>query len=149
MQTTVVTRVRIGAKPEAVFEYLSNLKYHYLWNPQIYKISPLRRLKLGSVYNTESIVLGMTIQARNEVTSLTPQKELAIENNIGMVRYSAKFRLNPDKNSTKVTCSITVSASSKAAIFSLPILNRLARHELQTDMSSSKNCRRKPSTIGS
>lgn len=134
----VITRVTIGAAPAAVFHYLINLKRHYLWNPQIQTISTDGMLKLGSVYQTTSQVLGVRIASHNIVTKFSPPKELAIENNTGTVHYQAHFKLRRKGDGTEVVLATTVSADSAAFAFTVPILKRLAHRELQTDMQALK-----------
>jgi hypothetical protein len=133
-----VTRVSIAAQPAAIFEYLTDLKRHYLWNPQLQNISSTEALRLGSVYQTSSMVLGVKIASTNTVTRFSPLRELEIENNTGTVHYRAHFRLQPDGERTSIICSTTVSSKSGAFAFTAPILRRLARRELQTDMQALK-----------
>lgn len=54
------------------------------------------------------------------------------------MHYVANFRLQGRGDSTLVTCSTTVTAASAAFAFTAPILKRLARRELQTDMQALK-----------
>ena len=128
----------IAAPPAAVFKYLTNLAYHYLWNPQIQYISDDGALHLGSTYQTTSLVLGVKLNSTNLVTKFIPSKEVEIENNTGTVHYCANFRLRPRHKQTIVTCHTIVSADSAAFAFAGPIMRRLARRELQTDMQALK-----------
>jgi hypothetical protein len=43
MHATVATVIVINAAPSKVLKYLAKLKHHYLWNPQIRKMSSTRR----------------------------------------------------------------------------------------------------------
>lgn len=138
MQVKVATKITINAPPEQVFEYLSNLKYHYLWNPQMHSISSTKRLKLGSTYQTESLVLGTKIQAHNQVTKFAPPRQLLIENSLGAVTYQALFRLRSLRGQTEVNLQTTVTTDSKAFVFTLPILKKLALRELRTDLQALK-----------
>lgn len=138
MNTTIVTRISIAASPAEVFEYLTNLEYHYLWNPQVHSISTKEQLKLGSEFETTSLVLGVKIKAKNVVTKFIPPKEIEMENNIGAVSYHASFRLAPKGKMTMVVLTTTVSTDSHAFAFTVPILKKLARRELQTDMQALK-----------
>jgi hypothetical protein len=138
MKTSVVTQISIKAKPAEVFEYLTNLKYHYLWNPQVQSLSSAESLKLGSEYESVSLVLGVKIRAKNVVSKFTSSKELELENKTGLVKYRASFRLQRAGSSTLLICSTTVSADSEAFAFAKPVLRMLARRELQTDLQALK-----------
>jgi|SRR5580700_2867341 hypothetical protein len=138
MQTTVVTRINIAASQTAVFRYLAHLKYHYLWNPQIQRISTQEPLKLGSTYESMSLVMGVKIKAKNTVTKFEPPRLLELENRIGAVQYQAHFRLHGQLNKTTLVCSITLSTDSNAFVFTKSLLKKLAQRELQTDMQALK-----------
>lgn len=138
MQAVVATNITITASLAAVFRYLTDLKYHYLWNPQVRNISATGQLKLGSRYKTESVVLGITIKATNVVTDFKPLKELVIENSLGPVQYSARFRLSPQSNQTRVQLQVTLSTDAVTYIFTGPVLKQLALRELRTDLQALK-----------
>ncbi|HSW80567.1 MAG TPA: SRPBCC family protein [Candidatus Saccharimonadales bacterium] len=138
MKTTVVSRIQIAADQEVVFEYLSHLKYHTLWNPHIRKISSKRKLKLGSKYKTESFILGIHLPASNTVTILEEPSELEVENIVGVLNWRVNFKLKKNGGTVLVICSSVVSTNSKGFIFTAPILKQLARRELQTDLQSLK-----------
>jgi hypothetical protein len=139
MQTAVITQATIHAKQAEVFKYLSDLKYHQLWNPQLLSISSSgKQLELGSEYKTQSQVLGVKIRARNVVTKFENLKELEISNNTGLVQYRANFKLRAKKNGTVLVCTTTVSTDSEAFAFAKPVLKLLARRELQSDMQALK-----------
>lgn len=61
-----------------------------------------------------------------------------MENKTGLVRYRAHFQLKSKDDYTLVTCATTVSTDARAFAFAAPILTRLARRELQTDMQALK-----------
>lgn len=138
MKATFITRVRIAANQELVYEYLINLKYHQLWNPQTRKISSKSKLQLGSKFSTTIIVLGIKIHAKNVVTKMTEPVEIEIKNVTGTVHYVANIKLRKWLGKTLVTSTTTVSTDSKAFVFTVPIMKRLARRELQTDMQALK-----------
>jgi carbon monoxide dehydrogenase subunit G len=138
MQTQVVTQINIDAKPAAVFEYLTNLKLHHLWNPQVQSISSQGRLALGSEYETRSIVLGVRLKSKNVVTACVKPKELEITNDTGIVKYRARFALKTAGKRTVVSCTTEVSADGEAFAFAKPIMKLLARRELQADMQALK-----------
>ncbi|HWB39432.1 MAG TPA: SRPBCC family protein [Candidatus Saccharimonadales bacterium] len=138
MQATVATKITIQASPAAVFEYLTNLKYHYLWNPQTHSISSTKRIKLGSTYQTENMVLGTKFKGSNVVTALSAPKHLTIENSLGLVTWKADFRLYKRGPQTEVKLSTKVTTDSKVFVFTLPILKKLALRELRTDLQALK-----------
>jgi carbon monoxide dehydrogenase subunit G len=138
MHTTIKTQVGIKAPPADVFKYLSDLKYHHLWNPQIQSFSSKERLALGSKYKTESQVLGVKIKSNNEVTKFANPEEIEIANNTGTVKYKANFKLVDKEGGTFLTCSTTVSTDSEAFAFAKPVLKLLARRELQSDLQALK-----------
>jgi hypothetical protein len=138
MKATITTRVGIAANRTLVFEYLTNLKYHYLWNPHLRNISEHGALKLGSTYNSVSLILGIKIQGLNKVTKFEPLNELEIQNNIGAVHYRARYQITDKDKKTLVTCTTTVSTNGSAFVFTVPILKTLARRELQTDLQALK-----------
>jgi carbon monoxide dehydrogenase subunit G len=138
MKADVITQITIKAKPADVFKYLENLEYHYLWNPQIQDIKPIIKLKLHSTYETSSQILGVKINAVNEVSKFVPSKELELVNNTGMVKYTANFKLRPNGSKTTLVCDTTVASESNAFAFAKPVLKMLARRELQTDLRALK-----------
>jgi len=137
-QTNVVTQVTINAKPAAVFKYLKDLKYHYLWNPHLIELSPLIKLKTGASYKTVSYVLGKNLEAVNHVTVFKTNQELELQNNTGTVHYSVNYRLLPKGRQTQVVCSTKVSSDSAAFAFTKTLLAQLAKRELQTDLQALK-----------
>ncbi len=137
-KATVVSTIQIDADPDDIFKYLSHLKYHTLWNPHLRKISANHRLKLGSTYNTESLILNIRLPARNTVTKFSESNELEIENTIGTLRWKINFKLKPNGGTVLVICSGEVSAERKSFVFTAPILKQLARREMQTDLQSLK-----------
>ncbi len=138
MKATFVTKIRIAADQSLVFEYLTNLRYHQLWNPQIRSISSKGKLKLGSTYQTSSIVLGIKIHANNTVTKFVRPKEFELKNITGTVHFVANYRLKKHFGKTQIIATITLSTDSKAFVFTVPIMKQLAKRELRTDMDSLK-----------
>lgn len=138
MKTTIVSRIQISADQKVVFEYLSHLKYHTLWNPHLRKISSGQRLKLGSRYTTESFILNIRLPAHNTVTKFSEPNEMEIENTVGVLNWRINYKLKPNGKSVLVVCSSIVSTESKGFVFTAPILKQLARRELQTDLQSLK-----------
>lgn len=138
MTANVTTRISIAASASEVFEYLTNLKYYLLWNPQITNLSGHGKLKLNSTYSTTSNVLGVTIKSKNVITKFRADKLIQIENKTGLVHYIARFTLKPDRKKTLVICATTVSSESSAFAFAVPVLKLLARRELQTDLQALK-----------
>ena len=138
MNVRVVTQISIGASAKDVFKYLTVMKYHYLWNPQLQRISPMTVLSKGLQYEAESLVLGVKTKAQNSVTKFVKDKELEIENNTGLLHYCANFKLSRRDDSTMVVLTTVVSATGKAFAFAKPVLQRLARRELQTDLQALK-----------
>lgn len=82
--------------------------------------------------------MGVTIKAVNTATKLVPPRELEIENNIGVVKYTARFRLIPNGSNTLLRLSTSLSTSSRFWVFTLPTLKQLARRELRTDLEALK-----------
>src|SRR5581483_2180260 len=129
----VVAKITISAKPPAVFNYLTDLRRHFLWNPHLRTISPLIKLESGSVYETSSIILGVKVKGKNEVTRLKPEQELQIENHTGLIRYAANYKLGGRGGQTTITCTTTVDTEYKPLHFADSIMKKLARRELQSD----------------
>jgi hypothetical protein len=138
MEVRVITRITIEAQPSQIFNYLSDLKYHYLWNPQMRKITPVIKLRKGSKYNTESIVLGVRINSSNKVQKFVKNDELEIVNDTGQVHYCVNYKLLPKGKKTQLVCSTVVSTVSGYFSFAKPVLKLLAQRELQTDMQALK-----------
>lgn len=138
MKATFVTKIRVAANQQLVFEYITNLKYHRLWNPQTRNISSKSKLRLGSKFRTTIVVLGIRLHANNIVTKLEAPVEFEMKNMTGTVHYIANMKLKQSFGKTLVTSTTTVSTDSKAFVFTLPIMKRLARRELKTDMESLK-----------
>lgn len=138
MQATIVSRIRIAADQGSVFEYLSNLKLHTLWNPHLRRVSSSRKLRLGSTYKTDSMVLNIKLPAINKVTKFDNPSEIEFTNKTGTFHWRVNYRTTPKNGELLVVCTTTVSTDSKAYVFTIPILKRLARYELQSDMRALK-----------
>lgn len=138
MKADVVTRITISASPQEVFNYLSDLKYHYIWNPQTRRIYPVTILKKGTVYNTENVVLGMVINSQNKVVKFVKDKEIQLVNETGQLHYCVNFQLLPKGKKTQVVCDTQVSTDGRYFSFAKPVLKLLAQRELQTDMRALK-----------
>lgn len=138
MKANVITKITIQAPSAQVFRYLSDLKYHHLWNPQVLRISQHGKLKLGSSFKSVSLLLGIEVESSNVVTKFAPPKELEIRNSVGMVQYTAHFWLFPAGQKTLVVLTTEVSSHSNAFAFAPPLLKILARRELQADMQALK-----------
>lgn len=134
----VVAQVSITAGPAEVFKYMGDLKYHFLWNPHLQKISPIKVLKTGTIYESSSILLGVKVKSENKVTKLTPGKELQIENQTGVIRYSVNYKLQADGRHTTIVCTTTVDTDYKPLHFADSIMKALAKRELQSDLQALK-----------
>lgn len=102
-------------------------------------VAPLEQLEEGSVYTTQSQVLGVKIKAVNHVVDYIQDEQLGIRNKTGMIQYSAQFKLSKRGDKTLVTSSVSVSSQSKAFAFAEPMLKQLARRELRADLEALKN----------
>lgn len=138
MEVRITTRIAIAASPDRVFEYLADLKYHHLWNPQVFSISTTKRLAMDSTFETESRVIGLVITAVNRVVGFEPPNELVIENSAGNVLFTALFRLHPRDNVTLVRLTTTLSTNVLLHGITLPVLKQLASRELQADLKALK-----------
>ena len=138
MKVRLTTQVTINASPKDVFKYLKDLHYHHLWNPQIRTIEPKIILKPGSVYKTTSVVLGKRLSAENTVIKFKEGQELALENTTGLVHYHAGFHLQSKGGKTLLICDTSVDSDSRAFAFAKPVLEVLARRELQSDLQALK-----------
>jgi hypothetical protein len=138
MKAKISSKVTINARPAAVFAYLEDLKFHYLWNPQLHHISPILKLRLGSKYQTTHLFLGKQLKTDNVVAKFLKNEELQIENTTGLVEFQANYQLAPLHNQTVVTSNITVASKSKAFAFTAPVLKTLALRELQADLRALK-----------
>ncbi|HVW22928.1 MAG TPA: SRPBCC family protein [Candidatus Saccharimonadales bacterium] len=134
----VSTQVTIAATPANVWRYLSELKYHYLWNPHLTHLSPLGSLKPGSTYSATSLLFGIKIKALNKVIKLKPSKQLVIQNDNGTLIYIITYTLSPQGKKTLLKCRISVRPQHPAFAFAAPVLETFARHELQADLQSLK-----------
>jgi hypothetical protein len=95
-------------------------------------------LKLGSIYASESVVLGVQIQANNEVTAYTKNQEIELLNNTGTLQYRINFRLQPQGKKTLLRSTTVVSTNNKAFAFAKPVLKMLGQRELQSDLQALK-----------
>jgi carbon monoxide dehydrogenase subunit G len=138
MKVNVVTRITIKATPEQVFTYLSDLKYHYLWNPQIREVKPVVKLKKGMTYTTNNVVLGMKLNANNKVVKFIKNREIELINETGLVHYCVNYLVVPKGKWTQVVCTTAVSVDANYFSFAKPVLKLLAQRELQTDMQALK-----------
>jgi uncharacterized membrane protein len=140
MDVRVVTRISINAPAQDVFCYLSNLRYHHIWNPHMRKVKPITELKRGMVYESENVLLGIKITNVNKVAKLSKNKEIELLNNKGQIQYRINYRLVPlnNKDKTQVVCTTVVTAVSSYFSFAKPALRMIAKRELQTDMQALK-----------
>jgi uncharacterized protein YndB with AHSA1/START domain len=138
MEVRVVAKVTIAADRPSVFKYLTNLKYHFLWNPHLQSITRLKRLKPGATYESTSLLLGIRVQGTNRVAKFVPDREVELENNTGALHYQVNYQLTGIPRKTLLTCTTTVSSQSQAFAFTKPVLRLLARRELQSDLQALK-----------
>ena len=138
MKVSLVAQISIAESQVEVFRYLTDLKYHFLWNPHLQSISSRAVLKLGSSYKTTSFILGMKFHGTNKVVKLDPLKELELENKTGALKYNVHYQLHLRSRITVVRCKTTVESQKEAFVFTAPVLKMLARHELQSDLRSLK-----------
>jgi hypothetical protein len=101
-------------------------------------VKPPVQLHDGSAYLTQSLMLGVRIKAENHITRYVQDKELEIQNSTGMVQYRANFKLQGRSKETVITCTIVVATTGKAFVFAKPIMEHLARRELNTDLNALK-----------
>lgn len=137
-EVSVVTRITIAAKPRDIFTYLTDLRYYYLWNPQMLSISPTKPLRLGMTYSTVILILGVQVKSTHEVTKLAAPKMLELQSKAGMIKHRTSFRLTAKGKKTQLVCKTIVFADSTAFAFAKPILRLLAQHDLKTDMEALK-----------
>jgi hypothetical protein len=138
MDVRVVTRITINASAKDVFCYLSNLQYHYIWNPHMRKVKPIAELKRGMVYVSENVLLGVRVTNVNKVAKFSRNKEIELVNNKGQIQYRINYLLVPQEGKTQVVCTTNVTAVSNYFSFAKPALRMIAKRELQTDMQALK-----------
>lgn len=139
MKVDIKTQVSVCASAAEVFMYLANLQFVHLWNPQLRHVSTRKQLKLHSVYETETVILGISIKSINTVTKYVKNKEIQIENTTGTVQYHVRFEINDTSNPTVLLkCFTSVSSENTAFAFTKPVLKVLARRKLQTDLQALK-----------
>lgn len=138
MKAKVVTKVTIASDKTAVFKYLKDLRLHFLWNPHLESLKPLATLKLGAEYDSVGLMLGKKLYTHNTVKKFVPDQELELENHTGMVHYRVNYSLQTQADKTILTCNTVVSSESKAFAFAKPVLELLARRELQADLQALK-----------
>ncbi len=138
MKVRVIAKITISANRSEVFKYLSNLKYHFLWNPHLRSITPQCNVKLGTTYESASLLLGVRIKALNIVTKLLQDKELELHNKTGTIQYAVNYKLQEINKKTKLICITSVSSENEAFAFTEPVLKLLARRELQSDLKALK-----------
>lgn len=134
MKAHVVTKIQITAQPSAVFSYLTELRFHPLWNPHLQAELANKTLAAGTEYHTRSLLFGVTMRSKNVVTDFSPNKLLELTNTTGMLEYCIRYRLHAHESGTLLTCSTTVSSHSSAFAFAKPLLKLLAQRELHTDL---------------
>jgi hypothetical protein len=74
MKVHLVTNITIASAIHDVFGYLANTENHYLWNPHLRSVAPIKNLKLGMSYKSSSLLLGVTVKADNKVTKMCRTK---------------------------------------------------------------------------
>lgn len=57
MEAKVSTKITINASPHEVFDYVTDLKHHYLWNPQIHAISTTKNWRWAQVTRLKVVYL--------------------------------------------------------------------------------------------
>ncbi len=138
MKALVSSKVTINAATARVFLYLAELKYHQLWNPHLVSISPVTTLKKDIRYDTVSNLLGVKVKGKNVVTKLTNNSELEISNTTGLLNWIAHYNLQTDGNKTLLVCTTAVSSKKEVFAFTAPVLEILAKRELQSDLKALK-----------
>ena len=134
----VVAKVTIDASPADVFKYLTNLKYHFLWNPHLRKVSSVKTLKLGTEYRSASMLLGVKVEGRNLVTKFSKNQEFELENKTSLIRYKVNHALRAQGDKTLLTCTTSVYTDNEIFNFAKSVPRLLARRELQADLQSLK-----------
>lgn len=118
---------------------MKELKYHYLWNPHIQKITPITSLSRGLVYKSESILLGVRVKGVNKVIKVIENEEIQLENKAGTIKYQVKYYLSKyQKDKTKLLYTITLNTDNKIFAYSAEIIKILAKQELRSDMQALK-----------
>ncbi|GAC1502341.1 MAG: hypothetical protein NVS1B10_07080 [Candidatus Saccharimonadales bacterium] len=138
MTANIVCRITISATPKEVFAYLADLKHHFLWNPQLHSIRPIKMLDLNIEYLSVSKLLGVKVKGKNKVTKFEKNKILAIQNDTGALRYKVEFKLRDKLDKTSLIYHVDVSSTSKSFAFSGPILKALAQREINADLKTLK-----------
>ncbi len=134
MKASVAARLSIRASPAEVFMYFREVKLHPTWNPKLQSVKPGSKLKLGSVYRSESMLFGIKTSASNTVTKYVKDREFEIKNDTGILHYSANYKIMPIGNKTLVTCTTEVSSDKDAFKLAKPMLKLIAKREIQTDL---------------
>jgi uncharacterized protein YndB with AHSA1/START domain len=132
----VTIRIEIAAGQAEVFEYLANLKAHKRWNSSLQELSSTERLKLGTTYESTSIVLGKTNISRNRVTEFDEGHELRIQNDSGPLTYDVCYKLEADGGKTIMVCECEISGHVSFFNLAAPLLEYMAETKMEADLNA-------------
>jgi hypothetical protein len=139
MTISIISKVQINASNVAVFKFLKDLKYHYLWNPHLRDIDQVSPITLGLEYETKSVLFGIIVNGHNTVTKFVLDQELQIENNTGTILYLVNYSVKSlSKKRSQVICTTEVTTTGIAMKFTGTILKAMVRRELQSDLQALK-----------
>lgn len=93
----------IDAKPEAVFEYLSDLNHLPAWQAMIRKISPTPvPIQIGTTAEVSAEVAGRSIEGQITITRFDPPNSIAYEMKAGPTRVTAEMIIVPAGSGTRL-----------------------------------------------
>lgn len=137
--TRIVVKNSIAATPAAVFDCLSNLDTHTVWNAGLVETIPKGRLKLGTEYSSVNQLMGRRIESRNKVADFAENRLIRLVNRTGPLSYDIEYLLGPHVDGeTSITCICRISGQVTYFQMAAPLLEYLAEAKLEAALASLK-----------
>lgn len=93
-------------------------------------------MREGQHFHTESIVMGRVNRAEVTVVRLTPNREIELRSQTGLVSYQAVFSLAAVAGGTQVTCGLQFELRGLILDLGRPVIESMAKSRVQADLQT-------------
>jgi hypothetical protein len=101
------------------------------------RISHTGPMKPGLVYQTTSVVMGMTNNATVEVVELKPDELIVLASKAGLVGFKGEFELTEaGPNSCTVVCRLDFVFSKAVFNLAQPVVETVAKNRIESDLET-------------
>ena len=140
--------VEIDRPVEEIFCFIANPENEPKWRAGLTTsdVSPEGPMEVGSTGRRVQSFLGRKMENDWTVTELTPNSRIAIKSTSGQTSYGAAYSLEPSGDGTRLTFE---SCAETGDFFKIPdpIVTRMARRQLEADMTALKTLLEKPAPV--